>query len=267
MNKTVTTLILSVGLLVTTFLQGHRVGGNRLHNAIWDGDVNLIMKLLESKERVWMVDQFDSKGRTPLHCALEVVPCKDEHKQEKMSFIEMVLNSFPIFNLSLRDKRGKTPLSYAVCWGDLEFLKFLLKKAVPDFRDNQMLVGAAALRDSAILNFLLTDLECDPNVRDFVTGNTPLHIIVFHDFDQAVKLLLAAGANPFIKNNEGQTPKEVAFLGGIKKILEKEERKWTERMERMERETAFMLASQRVLLRELAQHICYLARKKSETQE
>ena len=55
-------------------------------------------------------------------------------------------------------------------------------------------------------------------------GRTPLHIAAFYNNIEALQILLYELANPLIKNNEGETPFDVATDPVIQFILQ---RAWT----------------------------------------
>ncbi len=59
-------------------------------------------------------------------------------------------------------------------------------------------------------------------------GNTPLHKAVNENDKWIVALLLTAGANPWIKNLEGKTPKDLAKSGEIGDLLQDYEDLWVQ---------------------------------------
>jgi ankyrin repeat protein len=68
-------------------------------------------------------------------------------------------------------------------------------------------VHSGALHHSALVSILKR--EADPNAQD-ATGATPLHYAARWGLSDAAKQLVAYGANPKIKNEQGQNPIELA---------------------------------------------------------
>jgi len=145
-----------------------------------------------------------------------------------------------------RDDTGRTWLADALCCGNMALANtFLDHRADPDITDmrGQSAVHYAAqeasplmmervlkmtknidavdaagntpmhyalLFDSHLVRALI-DAKCDLNIRD-TTGSTPLHITVYHNIGQSLRILVEAGADQTIRNNNGQTPREYAIF-------------------------------------------------------
>lgn len=99
------------------------------------------------------------------------------------------------------------------CWKDAT--RFLLKKGADINAKNA--VGKTPLHIAAgkwHVGMLQELLKCKPdlNVQDS-NGNTPLHDAVLSNTVsiQTLKMLLAKGANPMIRNGAGLTPLQLAF--------------------------------------------------------
>jgi len=64
----------------------------------------------------------------------------------------------------------------------------------------------------------LIDLGCDVNAKDS-DGNTPLHSSVYCENESAFKELLSKGANADIKDNEGQTVRNLVEEDKMTKFM------------------------------------------------
>lgn len=111
-------------------------------------------------------------GRTPLHCIIRFgIPSP---AREKIAKLLLCYSANP----NIQDNRGETSLHDAVAEDYIEITKFLLQNnAYPNILDNK--------------------------------GNTPLHFAIGSN-RSIVILLLQYGANPLIKNKQGQTAFDIA---------------------------------------------------------
>lgn len=101
------------------------------------------------------------------------------------------------------------------------------KEKIPVSFNNQMslekkvyLLGYAAKRGKRSLVQQYLEDGIDPNLKNPVTGYTPLHYACWNNFYDIVDLLLKYGANPLIKNNEGENSLETARITKNKKLIE-----------------------------------------------
>ncbi|WCR54235.1 MAG: hypothetical protein PG981_001257 [Wolbachia endosymbiont of Ctenocephalides orientis wCori] len=135
--------------------------------------------------------------------------------------------------------KAEFPLHYAVMAGNIEEVKFLLKKG------GKVYVNLKDLLDSAPLHYALQkqpEFNVDDNTALLIVnellnvgadiysqgdkGNTPLHNAASSNRIEAIKILLERGANPFLVNQYGGTPTDIAVAGiGAKELLENKERK------------------------------------------
>jgi len=121
-------------------------------------------------------------------------------------------------NKNCIDADGRTALLHAVIDGSTPIVELLIREELNV--NHQDKLGYAVLHHAAqqglldIVNILL-DNGAKVNVKD-VHGNTPLSRAVFSfDGDESViNRLLAADANPNLKNNHGVSPKELAHPMG-----------------------------------------------------
>ena len=72
------------------------------------------------------------------------------------------------------------------------------------------LMIAAEIGDPKTLEILITDIECsgEPNIQDSL-GYTPLMLATEQGNEEAVKELLASGADPYLKNINNKTVLEL----------------------------------------------------------
>lgn len=71
---------------------------------------------------------------------------------------------------------------------------------------------------SGMLTNLLITSGYNINVEDY-DGNTPLHYTIFNNNLKVLKILLDAGADPIIKNNDGYTPAIFALKFGSRQKI------------------------------------------------
>ncbi len=136
---------------------------------------------------------------------------------------------------NVRGNFGVTALHWAVSKGDIEMVKLLLDHgADPNIKD---LAGGTPLHWAVAAGFpdiveLLLERGADPNARDNA-GNTPLHIAAMghisetaemffelaprfgleypYDRLDIIRILLEYEADPTARNNNGQTPIDIAL--------------------------------------------------------
>lgn len=119
------------------------------------------------------------------------------------------------------DKEGehyKTPLLTLVAteWDavSLSIMKSLLTAGasvtVSDVYGFFPLHYLASKRFSSVGIRLLVSQGSDVNKRNAFKGRTPLHLAVESDNQDAIHTLLGCGANPFIKDNDSESPIELA---------------------------------------------------------
>ncbi|PWU15354.1 MAG: hypothetical protein C5B45_02665, partial [Chlamydiae bacterium] len=112
------------------------------------------------------------------------------------------------------DRKGKTPLHYAVISELPEIAKLLLDNGCdPNMRDNLgkaplhyviMHRGSESARQKMVE--LLKEGNADINAGKKIDRKTPLHDAVIHDDSAMVDLLLTNGANPSIRDKWEKTP-------------------------------------------------------------
>lgn len=117
----------------------------------------------------------------------------------------------------------KDALNKAAYNGDVEEVAAILKtKPDPDNRDSSggTALHAAMFQKNIHIVEMLIDYGLDVNAIGPKNGYTPLHDAVWGNNPAAAKLLLEKGADPTIKNKEGQTPLEKAKSEGKEDLVE-----------------------------------------------
>ena len=114
--------------------------------------------------------------------------------------------------LDARNNLGKTPLHYAVTYGTVDLLDFLIAKGADlNAADN---TGMTPLHTAAMIGRTEEAerlLKAGANLEACDTfGDTPLHLAAIHNQKAMVELLLDAGADPKTVNNEKLTPLDLA---------------------------------------------------------
>ncbi len=108
-----------------------------------------------------------------------------------------------------RGQRGTTPLQWALYHRSAEGLRALLAAGADPAlgaEDGKTALHLAAMADDPRLLAALLEGGASPDVRDTVTGATPLASALMGERHQNVRALLAAGAQPGLADRMGNTP-------------------------------------------------------------
>lgn len=152
------------------------------------------------------VNTSDSNNTTPLMAASgNIFPRRDA----KPDILKILIDSGAQVNF--KDNNGSTALLFSVAAGSLDATKILLSSGadpnIPDGAGFTPLIVATQLKDRLKIMEELIHYQADPNMRTD-HGDTALHFSVrtTRPFCTKVSLLINAGANPLITNNEGKLP-------------------------------------------------------------
>jgi ankyrin repeat protein len=205
-NKAITELLLRYGADINAKV---RDGETPLHLAAGRGYTTIVETLIAAGADL---SARGVHGQTPLHRAAQ-------------SGSDAIVNLLIDANLDInaRDRGGMTPLHYAAR-SSFETSKLLLSRgadidATDPRQDTPLHYAAAGGQTEVIALFLnpgrfeLETKAADVNARNS-EGFTPLHYAVRLGFGadvEAVKLLLAHGADPQLKNNAGLSPLDLAL--------------------------------------------------------
>eukprot|EP00764_Aduncisulcus_paluster_P013286 gnl/Carplike_NY0171/6668_a9162_268.p1 GENE.gnl/Carplike_NY0171/6668_a9162_268~~gnl/Carplike_NY0171/6668_a9162_268.p1 ORF type:complete len:264 (-),score=73.81 gnl/Carplike_NY0171/6668_a9162_268:273-1064(-) len=126
------------------------------------------------------VDISGPRGATPLHIA-----CRSGSK--KMCHVLLGGGA----DILCRDDRGRTPLYYAIVYGHIDTVKYILEASQPD---------------SPSVSLLVTDVDGD--------GNSALHVAAEYARKSVVTHLLDIGVEPRVRNSFGESAARVATRSG-----------------------------------------------------
>lgn len=118
---------------------------------------------------------------------------------------------------------GDDSLHRAAYNGNIDRVKEILLAGVdPDERDSfgGTALHAAMFQKNTEIVTLLINNGLDVNAQGTSNGYTPLHDAIWANNLPAAKLLIAAGAVPDIKNNEGQSALEKAQSEGKEELAD-----------------------------------------------
>ncbi|KAJ5701489.1 hypothetical protein N7488_009037 [Penicillium malachiteum] len=151
----------------------------------------------------------DNEGDTPLHSTKEI---KDEA-------LSILISSGRVDINKPRKKDGKTPLLCRIAdrtfdaQSVIKFLKYKPDINATDSKGNGVLhlLGPIRLNQCDLIDTLLS-AGADPNLKN-EEGNTPLHVISHNEEDNIIKRLVSAGADLEAQNRKGES---VLFLQLVK---------------------------------------------------
>eukprot|EP00026_Physarum_polycephalum_P008552 Phypoly_transcript_08640.p1 GENE.Phypoly_transcript_08640~~Phypoly_transcript_08640.p1 ORF type:complete len:470 (+),score=70.41 Phypoly_transcript_08640:86-1411(+) len=144
----------------------------------------VLEKLEHGSEQERNVNTTDQRGNSLLHVAA---------LRENVEIVELLLSKGA--TIDVRDSGDHTPLHFAANEGSIDIVKLLVEK------------GASL---SAVNKDVRLDLKGIPL---FVTGGkTPLHFAAEQGYDDCVEYLLQKGADRNLKDNDGYTPVDLAYI-------------------------------------------------------
>ncbi|KAK7498584.1 hypothetical protein BaRGS_00010244 [Batillaria attramentaria] len=147
----------------------------------------------------------DRNGNTPAHLA--VMNNSLEALQALVKYLRPgVTAAKPFPELNYLNYDGYTPVHLAAQSSNVDMLRLLVHGRanvdVPDGKSGRTaLHHAVELDDLPVAGYLLMEANADVNARCF-DGNTPLHIACCRGLVGMVALLMTAGANPEVENEE-----------------------------------------------------------------
>lgn len=125
-------------------------------------------------------------------------------------------------DLEVRTARGYTPFIMAAYYGETAVLRYLKAEgadvcAVDEMGSNAFM-GVAFRGHVDPLKWLLANTDCGIN-RQNAAGQTALMMASLFGREEIVALLLEAGADPKIKDYQGNTAESLANAQGLTKIV------------------------------------------------
>lgn len=155
---------------------------------------------------------FDINDGFPLHCAAQ-------HGHTQVAEILLAEKA----DVSMQDRKGFTPLDYAVHLGNkIEMVRLLLRAGATNVKNG---CGFTPLHHTAecgyvqMVEILLKEGRTDVNARD-KKGRTPLYYAAGHGHTQVVEVLLEKGADVNLQGKDGKTPLHYTAENGYTQIAE-----------------------------------------------
>ena len=121
-------------------------------------------------------------------------------------------------NISAQNKAGETPMHMAAAEGHVKMMQWLKDRGADveavDLYGNTPMHTAARRGHASVIEYL-RQAGVDINVRNKITGSTPLHVavetvIIGIKAETSVRVLLRLGAHISAQDNDGQTPLHLA---------------------------------------------------------
>ncbi len=130
------------------------------------------------------------------------------------------------FNVNTKDKNNQTALHVAVEHGNLEIIKFLLERGAKvnlkskHNRTPLLMIDEFSEDEEILIEIvnLLIAKGADVNIRD-KSKKTALMLVCYEENFEAAKILLEAGANPHLKDEDGETALQKTDSDEIKQLL------------------------------------------------
>ncbi|ELK16894.1 ankyrin repeat domain-containing protein 16 isoform X1 [Pteropus alecto] len=181
-------------------------GWNSFHIASREGDPAVLQYLLTVCPAAW---KTDSKiGRTPLHTAA-MHGCLEAVK---------VLLQRCQYEPDCRDRCGLTPFMDAIQCGHIDIARLLLEKhkacvSAEDSLGAQAVHRAAVTGQDEAIQFLVSDLGIDVDVRATSTHLTALHYAAKEGHVSTVQTLVSLGANLNAEDDRKRSALHLACAG------------------------------------------------------
>ena len=170
-----------------------------LHSAILSENENLVRYLIND---ISLPTDCNNVHRfTPLHYAVF---------SKSIRMVRLLINCGA--SIDPQDNSGKTPLMVSCQKGEPQICQLLLDNGASvsmfDMSGNTALHFASMGKSNSCVRNILGDDKTNQNAFDFF-NNTPLHLACINGSTTIVRILLAACADPSIKNKAGHIPVEL----------------------------------------------------------
>lgn len=159
--------------------------------AIKRDDASAVQQLLS---RGFDANTIDPKGQNGLYLALN----------ESSTKVAQVLAEWPKTNVNLLNAQGESVLMIAALKGNVDAATSLVKRDADVNKTGWAPLHYAATGGSQAILSLLLDSHAYIDAES-PNGSTPLMMAAMYGTPQAVKLLLEAGADPLLKNQQSLT--------------------------------------------------------------
>ena len=188
-------------------------GHSAVHVAAGDSEAALRIMLSGSHHHDWVADvnQRAANGGRPLHWALNPSP---DDGSDPLTRVRLLLENGADVNAA--NDRGEAPLHRAAWKGYAVYFQFLLDHgADPNLTDNRGRTPLDRVAASARAALELATLN-----RPDAAGRTPLHRALAQGDAAAAQSLLERGADPNLRDSDGNTPLMLGILqGGLSAAL------------------------------------------------
>ena len=169
-------------------------GKSALHQAAYEGSIDIVKKLLDTGANVNLGDEF---GSTPLFSAIE---------GGHLDIVKLIIKAGA--NLNVQEQENlSTPLIFALFFNRQNIAKELIDAGANvnvATEDSMTVLMYAAQSNFFNIVKLLLDKGATINAQD-VEGNTALHLAARSGSLESVKVLLDARADLSIRNHDGRT--------------------------------------------------------------
>jgi ankyrin repeat protein len=235
-HKDVVTFLLSKGAQANT---RDEEGRTPFMGACWTGHLEVVQILHDVTEGQGLQKRYND-GRTALHDAARgghkeivaflllkgaeansrdvvgatsfMLACEEGH----LEVVQMLFEATEGQGLQDRDNSGETALHYTAIQGNQDVATFLLSKGAQASTKNVMqdtpLMKACAWGKVGVVQLLLKHTRGQGLSERNNQGKTALHMASsgWWSSNEVVKVLLLAGADPSITDNDGRTPRQAA---------------------------------------------------------
>ncbi|WP_162925823.1 ankyrin repeat domain-containing protein [Isoalcanivorax indicus] len=199
-----------------------------LHLAADRQDAELLAALLAAGAKPDVVSA--TSLRTPLHTAV---------LKNDVAMVRALLAAGA--DPDLRTGQGHTALRLAVAAGNKALVDLLAGKANPDLADNDgftPLYLAIQLKRPDLARSLL-EARANPNLATTTGGWTPLHKAALDDYMEGYRLLVAAGADRSLRNQNNQTADDI-IRARQERLAQQRAAEEAERQRKAQQRAAFM---------------------------
>ena len=126
-------------------------------------------------------------------------------------------------DINITNAKSYTPFILSAYNGQSQALETLLNSGANacavDTKGSNAFMGVAFKGHSYIAKWLLDNTDCDVNHQNYA-GQTALMMASLFGREEIIKLLLEHGANPDIKDNQGNTSLKLAEAQGLSRVVE-----------------------------------------------
>ena len=189
-------LLIKLGLNVNS---KNKYGDTPLHLAVQFKNEDVVQKLIFEGANI---NSLNKKKMAPLHVAASV---------GAENIINILLDNGARINIS--DENGMHPIHYAVKSGKTSVMRAILSCGASltevDDRHNNVLHHACESGNDDMVLYLLRQMNITDNKN--IYGDSALHLAARFCSPKAINALVNSGFNLEIKNNNGQTPYDVAL--------------------------------------------------------